>query len=152
MRVSISISAILREIYAMSALRSYSRQTKSEMPPLLTRDNEAALRPVIADALTYVMMPVARHISDCNLVDPEPPEIVTIDFKGENFSGASAKLCRRSIEHAVVNRALEMIWGDMDEVLAGTFEAAASKSCQLLDDTLRATDPMHVGRIAPHRW
>lgn len=152
MTVSISISAILREIYAISALRSHRRQTEAGMPPLLTRDNAQALRPVIADALTFIMMPVSRHIADCNLVDPEPPEIVTIDFRGEEFSGSMAKLCRRSIEHAAVNRTLAMIWGDTDPVLAENFERSASKSDALLEDTLRKGDPMHAARIRPHRW
>ena len=152
MTISISISAILREIYAISALRSHRRQREAGMPPLLTRDNEAALRPVIADALTFIMMPVARHIADCNLVDPEPPEIVTIEFKGNNFSGAMAKLCRRSIEHAAVNRTLALIWGDTDPELAENFEESACKSVALLEDTLRTCDPAHASRIVAHRW
>lgn len=140
MTISISISAILREIYALTALRAHqSRQHLAERPRLLTRDNENALRPIVSDALTTVICAMSRWVTGTNHTALEPPETVTIDLDVTPAGETTAHLLRRSIEHAVVHDTLAIVWADSNADVADTHRTRSAASVDKLVRDLTRT-------------
>lgn len=80
MTLSLSISAIERLIYALSALRSHYHRDSETGVPLLTADRSAALKPLIKTAIAETAIKVGGRISSTD--DDEITEVSLPDGAG----------------------------------------------------------------------
>lgn len=64
--ISLSITAIERQAFALSALRSYYNKERREQVPLLTTDRREALEPLIRAAIGEIALKIggAANVSD----------------------------------------------------------------------------------------
>lgn len=64
--ISLSITAIERQVFALSALRSYYNKERREQVPLLTTDRREALEPLIRAAIGEIALKIggAANVSD----------------------------------------------------------------------------------------
>ena len=62
-----STQAIMKEIYAASALRCITNDPSYRVPPVLTRHSAPALQRLVKDAFAFVVMKFIAHVEACNL-------------------------------------------------------------------------------------
>lgn len=110
-QIAISIERIKEEIYALSALRTYVNHTVKILP-LLHKDRETALNPVIFTSLGEVIMQLHGFVSAMNYDGDryDNSTIVTLDVTLSADATATA-VCR-AIESAVIHTTLAMIYED----------------------------------------
>lgn len=127
--ITLSTERILEEIYALSALRTYTSGA-SQPPALLTPDNRQALLPVAGDAIATTALHLIGVISDIDFgaERPQDVELVRMTLKGNAAECGAA--VRRAIEEAVTYRVLGSIYMDDDPRQAEIYEERFRQSVE----------------------
>lgn len=146
--ISLNITSITDEIFALTALRAAIYRSQ-DIPPVLTRDNLPALRVMVRSAFVATIAQLMPYVVDSKIDDanptPERPynasEAVTlqVDF-GDNIESLptnSLLLIKRHLEHLIALTTLAAVYGPINPAIAAsqTTEAAAlvSSLLSLLD-------------------
>jgi len=150
MTIAISISALMRQIYALSALRENQTHTShSDRPRLLTRDNAAALRPILGDSIGIIACGIAPWLTDTNITGAEVPEIVTLTFGTGPVTPADIHLLQRGIEHAAVHDTLALVWDERDATVAAAHRGTSRDTIGRLRYQLQRLTRRSL-RLTPH--
>lgn len=133
MTISLSLTAICREILAESALRHH---LQPDTPAPLTSDATDALRILIHSAFASLCIDISPLIESASVSDDG--EILTLTFCGD--SACAAEL-RRSIEHLMALRVMSRAYSSADPSLAATL---SSRAAMLLRSLPAAADSSSV--------
>lgn len=137
--ISLSITAIERQIFALSALRSYYNKEKRVQVPLLTTDRRDALEPLIRAAIGETALKaggVANLSGEGDIVD------VTV--------GGDDTSVRSIIEQGCALRVLQMANIGYDSNAAADYGKEAEAAIESVQAALagRSTG----GKIVPNFW
>ena len=97
---NLSTAAIMQEIYAISALRSMKNNVNT--PPILTRDQQGALRKLIKDAFAFIVMKFISHVEGCNLNNENENGVVDDSDSEDMILSVDVRLCD-DITNAVID-------------------------------------------------
>ena len=138
MSFNLSAHAIMQEIYAASALRCIdSGKNAKSLPPILSRDNSAALLLLVKDAFAFVVMKFIAHVEACNLNDETPSYsndtnnsdemILSVDIRMGSYIPASvAGAMRVALEHAIAAYALHISYIGHDDETSHAYLSIAN--------------------------
>lgn len=144
MFITVSISDIIRRIYAESALR-FATAKAGERPGLLIRDNEPALRRMTIDVFFEIVGSLARHVSDFG---PEPAaddtEILYLEMDCAECTAAASLLAT-----AVYGRLTSLVYADCSPASAASGLKISESAVEQLAGTTRAA--VSCGRLRPGR-
>ncbi len=118
MTISLSLTAICREILAESALRHH---LQPDTPAPLTSDSTDALRILVEAAFASLCVDLAPLIESSSISDDG--EILTLIFSGD--PGCATEL-RRAIEHLMALRVMSRAYSSADPTLATTLSTRAA--------------------------
>lgn len=137
--ISLSIRAIERQIFALSALRSYYNKEKRAQVPLLTTDRRDALEPLIRAAIGETALKAG---GTANLSGEG--DIVDVTVGGDDAS------VRSIIEQGCALRVLQMANIGYDSEAAADYGKEAEAAIESVQAALagRSTG----GRIVPNFW
>ena len=127
MQLSISTESILKQLYALSSLRSYLTSTPSVVDPFLSEDNREGLIPVLQEALSHVMVDIMPHlqiITPPNSID----DLIEIELNVVNLPSGTDKV----MESAIVERMLQILYAPISETISRQFAEMAQRSASTL--------------------
>lgn len=135
--ISLSITAIEREVFALSALRSYYNKGRRSQVPLLTADRREALEPLIRAAIGETALKIGgiANVSD-------EGDIVTVALNKDD------KAVLTAMEQGCALRVLQIANIGYDSEAAADYGEQAEASIESVRAALsgRAT----IGRIVPN--
>lgn len=137
MIISLSLTAICREILAESALRHH---LMPETPAPLTADSTDALRILVEAAFASLCVDLAPLIIESSVSDDG--EILRLTFQGDP---ACASELRRSIEHLMALRVMSRAYASADPTLATTLSSLAA----MLLRSLSSSPSLSQSRSSP---
>ena len=144
MFITISITDIIKRIYAESALR-FAAASRDNLPSVLIRDNEAALRRLACDTFFDIVGRMASHITDFG---PQPvaddTDILYMELDGTDTPAAAGLLAT-----AVHGGMSSIIYADISPSRSATGAATATAAIAELVSTLRPT--VSCGVVRPSR-
>lgn len=128
--INLSLDAMLKKIYAASALRSFLKSQSKEMPPLLTPDHSEALKVALRD-----------HISGTAL---SLPYLAEVDFNNDDDVFA---VCFETdfppmlhvatlLESILASRVLAVLYADTDPDFSSLKLSQAEEGEKLLADVI----------------
>lgn len=135
--ISLSITAIERQVFALSALRSYYNREKSTQVPLLTADRREALAPLIRAAIGEIALKVGAV---ANL--SEDGDIVAVSIGRDGTAVITAT------EHACALRVLQMANIGYDSRAAADYGQQSAAATELVLAALAGRET--GGKIMPH--
>ncbi len=135
--ISLSITAIERQVFALSALRSYYNKGRQSQVPLLTADRREALEPLIRAAIAETALKIGGI---ANVTEAGDIATVALDNDGKGVITA--------MEQGCALRVLQMANIGYDSESAADYGEQAEASIESVRAALsgRAT----IGRIAPN--
>lgn len=114
--LNISTTAIMQEIYAISALRCLN-QGGTQRPAILTRDQGPALALLIKDAFAFVVMKIIPYVERCPPFEPSTDdnqsstEILSIDLRlPQGVTSSVTSAMSVALQHAIANYALHICY------------------------------------------
>ena len=134
--IALSVENIIKEIAALSALRSFLADGENPVA-MLTADNREALMPIVVGAVATIGASFGPAVALIDSGEPQGSELMrlTVELGGEIPEGR-VTLMRRALETAVVNRCLGEIWPGIDRLVSAHFfdksEAAVTDCADLL--------------------
>lgn len=144
--LNLSTTAIITEIYAASALRCLQNLDNGKRPPLLTRDQEPALRLLVKDAFAHIVLRLLPHIAECNLNDDNNENCnedvilsVTINTPACFPSSATGTL-RHAIEHAIAMDAMHLCYMGHNDNLSRRHASLAQDAIRNITQLLSVSD------------
>ena len=155
---NLSTAAIMQEIYAISALRSMKNNVNT--PPILTRDQQGALRKLIKDAFAFIVMKFISHVEGCNLnnenengvVDDSDSEdmILSVDVRlCDDITNSITGVMRIILEHSIAAYALHICYIGHDDYSSKHYgEIAQTEMAQFKQ--LLVTNQFNTMSITPH--
>lgn len=139
MMVSISVEALLTELYATAALRASGNQ--GQQPARLRRSNEKALRRLAAPALAMVLAPLAKYAPQLGSSPSEDePEILTVEFTGIPAAEKYGPQLRRQIERALFCELLARVYSGSNPGLEEGYESCRRDAVTAIMTMLGATE------------
>ncbi len=153
MTISLSSQAIITEIQALSALRSYMN---NGAVPLLNDDRNRQLTILAVDSFYFTIMKIAAYVggyrvSPENYFDETPPEVMmTLEIPDDRVRDLPPGIVRRQIEHAVACLTLHTVSIDTDRRLADSYRETYDAAIETVRDLLDGTDSP-LARILPSR-
>lgn len=136
--ISLSITAIERLVYALSALRSYYNRERTTQVPLLTADRREALAPLIKAAIGETALKLGGT-ADLS----ESGDIVTVAIGGDNPAAV-----RTVMEQGCALRVLQTANIGYDSRAADDYGKEAEAAIESARSALAGRSP--GGRIVPH--
>lgn len=136
--IAISYSAVINEILAQSALRHMLR---NDVPGLLCRDQEPALRRLLESVLARIVLEIG--IDSYEELPPDS-DIFHIEFDG---SLPNPSLFRALIEQAAAYTVLATAYASPDPAAAAHFTRMSEASAKVARQILLASAPVS---ITPH--
>lgn len=127
--LSISTESVLKQVYALSALRSHLTATPSVLQPFLTEDNRAGLIPVLNEALSYIAVDLLRHLQ---VITPSAGlnDLIEIEADIVNLPAGTDKI----VESAIAQRMLQILYAPVSESAAQQYASMATNTTgQLLN-------------------
>lgn len=125
--ISLSVSHILDDIYARSALSH-----RDLRPGLLTRAHESALRQTLIGAFGQSVLAILPHVVETNISELDSSSshmTLTLDIPDESSDSLPGVL-RDSLERAVANFALSIAYSG--------FSDSQADACRKMADSLNA--------------
>lgn len=121
-----STQAIMKEIYAASALRCITNDPSYRVPPVLTRQSAPALQRLVKDAFAFVVMKFIAHVEACNLNGETASEcndannggdmILSVDLRvPAGISTTVMGSMRVAVEHAIAAYSLHIAYIGHDD-------------------------------------
>lgn len=155
---NLSTAAILQEIYAAAALRSLDNNI--EIPQLLTRDHQGALRLLIKDAFAFIVMKFIAHVESCNINDESEKGvadtsdseemILTLDLRMcDNITGNITGAFRIMLEHVIAAYALHICYIGKDNKTSEEYQTIAQNEIESMKLLLSSTS-LGLMNITPH--
>lgn len=135
--ISLSITAIERLVFALSALRSHYNREKSTQVPLLTTDRREALVPLIKVAIGEIALKVGAMANPS-----EDGDIVTVAICRDGTA------VRTATEHACALRVLQMANIGYDSRAAADYGQQSAAATELVLAALAGRET--GGKIMPH--
>lgn len=152
--ISLSTDEILREVYALSAMRAYLDSPRRVIP-LLTPDNRKALRLLAGDAFAWVVASTVADVVTCDLpaetvVNDVADDIMTVVYRlGDSADGSLPSVLRRAIEVAIAMKILATVFVDDDPALANQYSNRADMSLENIRQILRSSATPAALRLTP---
>lgn len=144
--LNLSTTAIITEIYAASALRCLQNLDNGKRPPLLTRDQEPALRLLVKDAFAHIVLRLLPHIAECNLNDDNNENCnedvilsVTINTPA-CFPLSATGTLRHAIEHAIAMDAMHLCYMGHNDNLSRRHASLAEDAIRNITQLLSVSD------------
>lgn len=145
--LNLSTEAILRNIYSASALYSINKGGNTQLPPILTRDNEPSLRLLVKDAFAFVTLKFVAYVESCNIngetemgsVDDSSggEMILQVDLRvGDDTPSPVATVLRVALERAIAAYSLHICFLGHDEDTSGSYLAIANEQSQKISQLL----------------
>lgn len=141
MTLNLSISAIEKLIYALSALRTHYHRNKETGAPLLTSDRSAALKPLIKTAIAETAIKTGGRV-----LSSDGDEIVAIAIR--NGDGDTAGITA-AMEQGCALTALRRANIGYDAEGAADYGREAANAIEAVKAAIAGNTP--TGRIVP-RW
>lgn len=155
--LSFSDNEILKEIYALTALRSHIKGRKNEIP-LLNDDQRPGLVEVIEGAVCNITAELLPHICGCSFPERQLEAItystaidlyrLTVRLPDEFPSDFTGTL-RRAINQAIVFETLAMVFGDHDNEPALLYEERSRIALDNVREIINCGNTPLM-RILPH--
>lgn len=159
--LNLSSDAIMREVYAISALHSLQNINNNKTScPILNRDRQPALRLVVKDAFAFIILKTVPHLTGCNLnnetstgVADESPDadcIMSIDLSlPDGFPDTAIGSLRHAIENAIAMYTLHLCYLNYDDTLSRRHENLANETIAGISNLI-ASSRASTPRIIPH--
>ncbi|MBQ7041362.1 MAG: hypothetical protein IJN66_01450 [Muribaculaceae bacterium] len=144
--LNLSTTAIITEIYAASALRCLQNIDNGRRPPLLTRDQEPALRLLVKDSFAHIVLRLLPHIAECNLNEDNEGDdnkdiILSVDINVPACFPSSATITlRHAIEHAIAMDALHLCYMGHNDNLSRRHASLAEDAIRNITQLLSVSD------------
>lgn len=140
MIASLSVDALLTEIYAAAALRAATGEEPGT-PARLRRSNEKALRRLAFPALAMVLAPAAKYapVLSCSPCE-DAPEIMTVEFAGLEAAEKYAPQLRRQIERALFCELMARAYSGTNHGLEAGYESGRRDAVTAIMTMLSATE------------
>lgn len=146
--LNLSTTAIITEIYAASALRCLQNLDNGKRPPLLTRDQEPALRLLVKDSFAHIILRLLPHVASCNLngednngSNDSEDIILSADFHVPACFPASATgTLRHAIEHAIAMDAMHLCYMGHNDTLSRRHASLAEDALKNIIQLLSVSD------------
>lgn len=145
--MTLSITSILKKIYAASAMRSYMSQSKPDMPPLLTPDHAAALKSLIIDSISFAVIELVPHVAGCNV----DKNIENVDIP-LSMSLTPRLPLLNALESAVAARTLSIVFADFDPAFSAAQNTASSITLTSIARVLNGCSAAEAKQILPHYY
>lgn len=145
--MTLSITSILKKIYAASAMRSYMSQSKPDMPPLLTPDNTAALKSLIIDSISFAVIELVPHVAGCDV----DKNIENVELTLSTSLAPQLPLLN-ALESAVAARTLSLVFADFDPAFSTAQDTAASVTLTSITRVLNSCSAAEAKRVLPHYY
>lgn len=145
--MTLSITSILKKIYAASAMRSYMSQSKPDMPPLLTPDNTAALKSLIIDSISFAVIELVPHFAGCDV----DKNIENVELTLSTSLTPQLPLLN-ALESAVAARTLSLVFADFDPAFSTAQDTAASVTLTSIARVLNSCSAAEAKRVLPHYY
>ena len=136
--LNISTTAIMQEIYAISALRCLN-QGGTQRPAILTRDQGPALALLIKDAFAFVVMKIIPYVERCPPFEPSTDdnqsstEILSIDLRlPQGVTSSVTSAMSVALQHAIANYALHICYTHDDEDASSLYLKIADSEIESL--------------------
>lgn len=132
MLLSISTESVLKQVYALSALRSMLTSTPDTVAPYLTEDNRQALIPILTEALAYAaaeLLPYLEIVTPPSTLD----DLIEAELTVDNLPSG---VCRM-MESALAQRMLHIIHSLTPGDTADNYRAMADTVLQTLLTVIR---------------
>lgn len=136
--ITISLTAVIKEILAQSALRHVLR---NDVPGLLCRDQEPALRKLLDGVLARIILQLG-----IDSYDDMPPDSDLFHFEIPAVL-SNASLFRALIEQAAANHVLATAYASADPAASAHFTRMGEASEKVASQMLAAAVPAF---IIPH--
>ncbi|MDE7153237.1 MAG: hypothetical protein K2O00_02180 [Muribaculaceae bacterium] len=142
MLLSISTEAVLKQVYALSALRSMLTSTPDSVSPYLTEDNRQALIPILNEALSYIaaeLLPYLEIVTPPSTLD----DLIEAELTVDNLP---AGICSM-MESALAQRMLHIIHSLTPGNTGDNYRAMADTVLQTLLTIIRESAGASTGSI-----
>lgn len=133
--ISICYSAVIKEILAQSALRHVLR---NDVPGLLCRDQEPALRQLLESVLARIVLEAGI---DSYEEQPSDPDIFHIELQG---SLPNPSLFRALIEQAAAYSVMASAYASADPKAASHYSRMSDASAKVARQILLASSPASI--------
>ncbi len=146
-QISISVEAVAREIYAISALRDFLSPDGAAVPQLLSPDHQKALTPVIRSSFLQVALEALGNIESIHPGEDDD-SIMPLTIKVPiGTVDTTLRIIRHAIEQAVASATLATCYAGIDPDVADEFAIHLNRSL----DTIRILLPPTpiLPRISP---
>ena len=147
--LNLSTTAIIQEIYAASALRCLQNINNGKRPPLLTRDQEPALRLLVKDSFAHTILRLLPHIVSCNLnnEDSDGTHITTTEdvilsaeiYIPTGFPTSATGTLRHAVEHAIAMDAMHLCYMGHNDSLSQRHATLADEAIKNIERLLSTT-------------
>lgn len=133
MTISISIQRILQQVYALSALRSYAHYNLGEIP-LIQPDHAEALSALAVDVFSEIAVNIAPYLQS-TVIPEDGSDILELIFNDDSAIGFTRPISL-SIENAIVEKLLYIIFTDHDSYYAGDNLRRSARSMQMIENLI----------------
>ncbi len=133
MTISISVQRLLQQVYALSALRSYAHYNLKEIP-LIQPDHAEALAALAVDIFSEIALNLAPYLHS-TVIPEDGGDILELVFNDDNAIGFSRPISL-SVENAIVEKLLYLIFSDHDSYYAGENLRRSSRSVQMIENLI----------------
>ena len=144
--LNLSTSAIITEIYAASALRCLQNLDNGKRPPLLTRDQEPALRLLVKDSFAHIVLRLLPHVAECNLnnennSDSNGDIILSVSLNiPACFPSSAIDTLRHATEHAIAMDAMHLCYMGHNDNLSRRHATLAEDAIRDIIQLLSGSD------------
>lgn len=140
MTLSLSIAAIQRLVYALSALRSHYHRNNGPGVPLLTADHRAALAPLVRAAIAEAALAAGGRVAG------EDDGIVNVEVEADQRTAATLLT---AFQQGCALKTLQLANAGYDTVAAADYGNEAAAAMESLKAVLAGIAA--PGKIVP-RW
>ncbi len=146
-QISLSVEAVTKEIYALSAMRNML-SSDAATPQLLTSDNRKAINAVIRSAFLSVVMDAVHNVITIHPSE-ETSDVMPLTIKMRaGTSPDTLAAARRALESAVAVTALAICYSGVDRDTAADYSDRRKMLVNTVKALLGAT--LTPPRIRPH--
>ncbi len=148
--LNLSTTAIIQEIYAASALRCLQNLDNGKRPPLLTRDQEPALRLLVKDSFAHILLRLLPHVATCNLNDENNNAttcngsediILSVEIHVPAcFPTSAVGTLRHAIEHAIAMDAMHLCYMGHNDNLSQRHASLTNDAIKNIEQLLSVSD------------
>lgn len=148
--LNLSTTAIIQEIYATSALQCLQNLDNGKRPPLLTRDQEPALRLLVKDSFAHIILRLLPHIASCNLNDEDNNGVTDNNYDEvilsaeihvlTGFPTSATGTLRHAIEHAIAMDAMHLCYMGHNDTLSRRHASLAEDALKNIIQLLSVSD------------